>query len=54
VYLDRQPFGDIESLKNIYVGNIRSIRYYSAADASTKFGLGNTSGAIEVVTDAKQ
>ena len=52
VYLDRQPFGDIESLKSIATGNIRSIRYFNAAEASTKFGLGNASGAIEVVTDA--
>ena len=52
VYLDRQAYGDLASLKNLEVGNIRSIRYYNAAEASTRFGLGNASGAIEVTTDA--
>lgn len=52
VYLDRQLFGDIASLRQLQVGNIREIRYYSAPDATMRFGLGNTSGAIEVVTAA--
>ncbi|HUQ99909.1 MAG TPA: hypothetical protein VM166_10670 [Gemmatimonadaceae bacterium] len=53
VYLDRQAYGELSSLKNLEVGNIRSIRYYNAAEASTRFGLGNASGAIEVTTDAQ-
>jgi hypothetical protein len=54
VYLDRQLFGDVESLKSLDVGSIRSIRYYNTAEAASKFGLGNASGAIEVITDAKR
>ena len=54
VYLDRQLYGDVESLKNLDVGSIRSIRYYNTAEAASRFGLGNASGAIEVITDAKQ
>jgi hypothetical protein len=54
VYLDRQPYGDIESLKMIEVGSIRTIRYYNTAEAASKFGLGNASGAIEIITDAKR
>jgi hypothetical protein len=53
VYLDRQLYGDIEQLKNLDVGSIRSIRYYNTAEAASKFGLGNASGAIEVITDAR-
>jgi hypothetical protein len=53
VYLDRQSYGDVASLRNLEVGNIRSIRFYNAAEAATRFGLGNASGAIEVTTDAQ-
>jgi hypothetical protein len=53
VYLNRQLYGDLAALRNLDVGNIRSIRYFNAADASTHFGLGNASGAIEVITDAE-
>jgi hypothetical protein len=53
VYLDRQSYGDLASLKTLDVGSIRSIRYYNASEASTRFGLGNASGAIEVTTDAQ-
>jgi hypothetical protein len=53
VYLDRQAYGDLASLKNLEVGNIRSIRYFNASEASTRFGLGNASGAIEITTDAQ-
>ena len=53
VYLDRQLYGDIESLKSLDVGSIRTIRYYNTAEAASRFGLGNPSGAIEVITDAK-
>jgi hypothetical protein len=54
VYLDRQLYGDIESLKSLDVGSIRSIHFYNTAEAASRFGLGNASGAIEVVTDAKR
>jgi hypothetical protein len=53
VYLDGQPYGDLASLRNLDVGNIRSIRFYNGSEASSKFGLNNVSGAIEVTTDAQ-
>lgn len=54
VYLNRMLYGDLSSLRTLEVGNIRVIRYYNAAEASTRFGLGNVSGAIEVTTDAQR
>lgn len=52
VYLNHQLYGDIDSLKQLEVTAIREIHYYSAPEASNRFGMGNASGAIEVVTDA--
>ena len=53
VYLDRILFGDLSSLRTLDVNGIREIRYYNGAEASNRFGLGNVSGAIEVVSDSK-
>ena len=52
VYLNNQFYGDITSLRSLDVHGITEIRYYSAPQASTQFGLGNEGGAIQVVTDA--
>ena len=51
VYLDRNLLGDINSLKTLTPNGIREIRYYNGAEASSKFGLDNVSGAIEIVSD---
>jgi hypothetical protein len=50
VYLDGQAYGNIGTLKNIPAQQIREIRYYSASDAVTKFGMQSGSGVIEVRT----
>lgn len=52
VYLNHQLYGDLQSLRNIDVHAISEIHYYNGSEASTRFGLGNVSGAIEVVTSA--
>ena len=52
VYLNHQLYGDIQSLRNIDIHGISEIHYYSGPEASTRFGLGNVSGAIEVITSA--
>lgn len=54
VYLDRILFGDLSSLRTLDVYGIREIHYYNGQEASSRFGLGNVSGAIEVVSDSKQ
>jgi hypothetical protein len=53
VYLNHQLYGDIDSLKQLEVSAIREIHYYNAPEASNRFGMGNASGAIEVITDAQ-
>lgn len=53
VYLNHQFYGDLQSLRNIDVHGISEIHYYNGPEASTRFGLGNVSGAIEVTTVAR-
>ena len=51
VYLDHMLFGDLTALKTLDVNGIREIHYYNGAEASSRFGLDNVSGAIEVISD---
>jgi hypothetical protein len=50
VYLNHQFYGNITSLRGINAGEIHEIHYYNVQQASNRFGLGNPSGVIEVVT----
>ena len=50
VYMDGTRLGDVEQLRQISVGSISSVRYFSASEAQTKWGSGHPGGAIEVIT----
>lgn len=50
VYLDNQRYGDIEALKGMSPVGVLAIRYFNAADATTRFGMGHVGGVIEVIT----
>jgi hypothetical protein len=50
VFMDGQQYGDLTSLRNIPAAQIHEIRYYSATDASNKFGMQAGGGAIDVRT----
>ncbi|MFW5951024.1 MAG: hypothetical protein ACOCVZ_02795 [Gemmatimonadota bacterium] len=50
VYMDGQRPGSIEQLQRIEIAVIQSIRYFSPADASARWGFNHGGGAIEVLT----
>jgi hypothetical protein len=50
VYLDGVRHGEVNSLTSIPKDIIREVRYINAADATTRFGTGNTGGAILIAT----
>jgi hypothetical protein len=50
VYLDGIAYGDINTLRNIDSVQIAEIRLYTAGEAQTKFGLGNSAGVIAITT----
>jgi len=54
IYLNHQFYGDITSLRGINATDIQEIHYYNLQEASTRFGLGNVSGVIEVLTASPQ
>lgn len=49
VFMMQQPYGEIESLRNIPAERIESIRYYSGTDAATKFGKIYNGGVIQLI-----
>ena len=50
VYVDGNRLGGPEVLETIPAMNIEEARFYTAAQAQARFGLGNTNGAIAIKT----
>lgn len=52
VWVDENRAGGVEVLNQMAVQGIATIRYYSGPEAQARFGNGNSSGAIHIVTSA--
>ena len=50
VYIDEVRHGGLPTLHGIPTSEIFRLEYYNTADATTRWGTGNTSGAINIVT----
>jgi hypothetical protein len=50
VYVDEIRHGSLDSLHRIPSSEVSSMRYFSPADATTRWGTGHPSGVINVVT----
>jgi len=50
LYLDGIKQNSLEELRSVAIERIKEARFYSASDATTKFGTGHPSGAIEITT----
>ncbi len=50
VFMDNVRMGGVDFLLGIPLDRVTQIRYFDAADATTKWGTGVAGGAIEVVT----
>lgn len=50
VYVDRIRMGGLEVLRNLNATDILELRYYSAPDATTRYGTDHAGGVIEVYT----
>ena len=49
VFVNKQRYGDITTLRSIPVDQVLEIRYYTPAESVTRFGADNVSGVIEVL-----
>lgn len=50
VYLNESRLGGSDYLRQIPISQVREIRYFSAAEATTKWGTGHSAGAIQVLS----
>src|SRR5262249_42519494 len=50
VYLGDHRAGGLEILQQMTTGSASSLRFYSASEATSRFGLGNLHGVIQVVS----
>jgi lipoprotein-anchoring transpeptidase ErfK/SrfK len=49
VFVDSQHIGTSETLKQLTISTTTSLKYYTAAEAQTRFGAGNLNGVIQVI-----
>ena len=50
VYLDEMRYGNLASLRTISAAQVYEVRYFNAADATTRFGTDHLGGAILITT----
>jgi hypothetical protein len=50
VYLDTKRLGDVTTLKGVAVNTLKEIRFYNSSDAEQRFGPGNPSGVIALIS----
>jgi hypothetical protein len=50
VYLDRQRYGRLNTLREIPVVTIEEIRFLNVGEATSQFGMGHPHGVIQVIT----
>lgn len=50
VYIDGSKYGSLDQMKSLSADRVFQIQYLSAADATTRFGMDHTGGAILITT----
>ena len=50
VYIDGLKYGSVEQMKNLSAERVFQVRYLSAADATTRYGMDHGGGAILITT----
>jgi hypothetical protein len=50
VFIDDQRFGNVESLKSLQPTNIGEVRYLSASEAQSRWGVGYPQGVILITS----
>ena len=50
VFMNGSLLGKADYLKQLNAGDVVAVRYYDAASASAKFGMGHPRGVIEITT----
>lgn len=49
VYMNGARIGDLDYLRQVNVIDVGGVRFWTAAEASARFGMGNPRGVIEII-----
>jgi hypothetical protein len=49
VYLDRQRYGPVQTLREIPIATVEEIRFLNAGEANNLFGMGHPHGVIQII-----
>ena len=49
-YVDGQRYGELQSLQSFRIGTFKELRYYSASEATNRWGTGHTGGVVFLTT----
>jgi hypothetical protein len=52
VWIDNNRAGGTDILAQIQISNVRLVQFFTPSEAESRFGTGNSSGAIQVITMA--
>jgi hypothetical protein len=50
VYLDRQRYGGMQTLREIPIATVEEIRFLNVGEANSLFGMGHPHGVIQIIT----
>jgi hypothetical protein len=50
VYLDRQRYGSVQTLREIPIATVEEIRFLNVGEANNMFGMGHPHGVIQIVS----
>jgi hypothetical protein len=52
VWIDNNRAGGVDILNQVQISNVRLVQYFTPSEAESRFGTGNSSGAIQIITMA--
>lgn len=50
VWIDNNRAGGTEILAQMQISNVRMVQYFTPSEAESRFGTGNSAGAIQIIT----
>ena len=50
VYFDGTRLGGVEEMRSVTVNSVASVRHYSGVDATMRWGVGHSAGAIQILS----
>ena len=50
VYYDQNRLGAVEEMRSVLVTSVASVRHYNGVDATMRWGVGHSAGAIQILS----